>query len=480
MADVRRRLLGGLGVLAACIVVARRMRVRDGLPAGRTRSGRNARVAALGARVAVVSTLDKARLAFVPDADRPTKRAALQMRTAQDIAEHLGQMKGALMKIGQMASYLTEGLPEPFREALARLQTQAPPMSALLAARAIESSLGAPPAELFASWEPTPLAAASIGQVHRAVLRDGRRVAIKVQYPGVAEAIGADLANADLLFGALGWAFPGFDPEPVVAELRARVSEELDYRMEARSQALFADYYAGHPFIHVPRVIDEFSTGTVLTSELVEGADFATLETWSPEERGLAAEAIFRFVFRGIYAIGAFNADPHPGNYLFTPGGRVNFLDFGLVRRFVPDELALFRQMVTTMVLDHDPVRFRQAVEAAGLLRPGAPVDDAQIVDFFGTFYAYVREDGPFTMSPAFGAAAVRQTFDRSHPVSLHATVPASFVLLQRISLGLYALLGRLGATRNWRRIAEELWPWVGGPPSTPMGEAEASWRATR
>jgi predicted unusual protein kinase regulating ubiquinone biosynthesis (AarF/ABC1/UbiB family) len=389
-------------------------------------------------------------------------------------------MKGALMKIGQMASYLDDGLPEPVRQALAGLQTQAPPMSAGLAADTIEEALGAPVSQLFAAWDPEPLAAASIGQVHRAVLHDGRPVAVKVQYPGVRDAITADLANANVLFGALAWVFDGFDPEPVVAELRVRLIEELDYRNEARSQTLFARYYAGHPFIHVPSVIDELSSGTVLTSDLVEGADFATLESWSAEERGLAAEAIFRFVFRGIYGIGAFNADPHPGNYLFAPGGRVTFLDFGLVRRFEPTEIRLFQRMVTAMVLRHDPATFRSAVEDAGLLRRGAAVGNDEVVDFFGTFYEYVRRDAPFTMSPDFGSAAVRKTFDRSHPVTQHATVPASFVLIQRINLGLYALLGRLGATRNWRRIAEEIWPWVEGPPSTPMGEDEARWKAMR
>lgn len=468
-----------LAGLAAGAFATHRRR-RDGLPVGRSRASRNASISALAARVAVINTVGRARVALSPEAARPALRAANELRTGQEVAQQLGQMKGALMKIGQMASYLDDGLPEPVREALAALQTQAPPMSESLALESVETALGAPIGRLFASWDSTPLAAASIGQVHRAVMHDGRRVAVKVQYPGVREAIAADLANADVLFGLLARAFDGFDPEPVVGELRVRLTEELDYVNEARSQMLFATYYAGHPFIHVPLVIEELSTGTVLTSELVEGADFATLETWSPEERGLAAEAIFRFVFRGIYGIGAFNADPHPGNYLFAPGGHVTFLDFGLVRRFDKSEIRLFQQMVTAMVLDHDPVRFRSAVEQAGLLRRGADVGNEEVVDFFGTFYDYVRKDAPFTMSPAFGSAAVRKTFDRSHPVTQHATVPASFVLIQRINLGLYALLGRLGATRNWRRIAEELWPWVSGPPSTPLGEAEARWKASR
>jgi predicted unusual protein kinase regulating ubiquinone biosynthesis (AarF/ABC1/UbiB family) len=162
---------------------------------------------------------------------------------------------------------------------------------------------------------------------------------VKVQYPGVDAAIRSDLVNTDLLFRAMGVMFPGLDPKPLIAELRARIVEELDYNIEAGNQRLFADYYARHPFIRVPAVLDELSSARVLTTELATGARFAELETWPQNQRDAAAECIFRFVFRSIYRIHAFNGDPHPGNYLFHGDGRVTFLDFGLVKRFTSDEV---------------------------------------------------------------------------------------------------------------------------------------------
>lgn len=389
-------------------------------------------------------------------------------------------MKGALMKLGQMVSYLDEGLPEHLRTALAQLQHDAPPMSGELAASMIEAELHRHPDELFAEWDPVPIAAASIGQVHRAITREGVAVAVKVQYPGVGAAIEADLGSVGLLFGGLGQVFPGLDSGPLVAELRLRLREELDYWREARHQQQFADYYAGHPFIHIPAVLPEYSSERVLTTELAEGARFAEAETWSQEERDLAAETIFRFVFGSLYRLQLFNGDPHPGNYLFRPGGRVTFLDFGLVTPFGDAEVAAIRALIDSIVLEPDPVAFRRAVEEAGFLKPGAPISDAQVVDYFGHFYEYLQDDSRSTLGHDFASENVRRVFDATGPhreVMRHANVPPAFVIVQRINLGLFAVLAALGATANWRRLAEEMWPWVEGPPSTPLGELEHHWR---
>jgi predicted unusual protein kinase regulating ubiquinone biosynthesis (AarF/ABC1/UbiB family) len=336
---------------------------------------------------------------------------------------------------------------------------------------------------VFLEWDPVPIASASIGQVHRAITRDRRAVAVKVQYPGVDEAIKADLDNSGLIFGALGLAFPGLDPGPLVDEIRERVAEELDYRNEARNQQLFVDYYRDHPFIHVPEVLMHLSTGQVLTTELAEGARFSELLTWSQHERNLAAEAIDRFVFRSLYRLNAFNGDPHPGNYLFRPGGQVTFLDFGLVKHFTPDEVEVFADMIRAMVFERDTARFRKIIERVGLLRPGEPFTDQQIQDYFGHFYDYVMEDREVTITPEWSSETVSRFFDASGQhgeVMRAANVPASFVIIQRINLGLFAILGDLRATANFRRISEELWPWVDGPPTTPLGEAEAAWLAER
>jgi predicted unusual protein kinase regulating ubiquinone biosynthesis (AarF/ABC1/UbiB family) len=410
---------------------------------------------------------------------------ARRLKTAEAVAGELGQMKGALMKLGQMASYLDDGLPEPMRMALAQLRSGAPPMSRELAAGVVRAELGAGPTDVLVDWDPDPIAAASIGQVHRAIIADPdtgeqRAVAVKVQYPGVDEAIASDLRNADYLGVLLKQGFGGLDPDEMVAEVKERLAEELDYEREARNQQEFADFYRDHPFIHVPEVYHRWSTRRVLTTELVDGHTWDELLTWDQHERDLAAEAVFRFVFRSLYRMRAFNGDPHPGNYLFHGGGHVTFLDFGLVKHFTPGEMSTFAAMVKAAAVDHDVAEFRSIVERAGMLRADAPVDTDTVGEYFQQFYEPVRADREMTWTSSYASSIVRHTFDRSSPIAQYATVPRAFVFIQRINLGLYALLGQLGATGNYRRIAEELWPFVDGPPSTELGRAEAAWLDSR
>ncbi len=420
----------------------------------------------------------RARLA--PPERRAAVAAAAELRTARQVAEALGGMKGALMKLGQMASFLDEGLPEPYRVALAELQTDAPPMASELAASVVEDALGGPPERVFAAWDERPLAAASIGQVHRAVTREGLPVAVKVQYPGIAEAIESDLANTALAARMLPVLFPSVDPSVLADELRARLGEELDYVHEAEHQQRFVDAYRGHPFIHVPEVVAELSGPTVLTTELAEGARFAEVETWPQQERDLAAETLFRFVFRGINRLGMFNGDPHPGNYLFRPGGRITFLDFGLVKRFTADETAVFNRMIETLVLEGDGEAYRRVLEDVGLLRPTPSLSTAEVVAFFSHFHRLVLERGPVHVDGAYASETLRRVFDTSSPVARAVDLPPMFVVVQRINLGLYALLARLDATVDWRSVAEELWPMTDGPPSTELGRQEAAWAASR
>jgi len=416
------------------------------------------------------------RTRLTPADRREERAAAMELRTAEQVAESLGNMKGALMKLGQIASFLDEGLPEPYRVALAQLQSDAPPMAPELAAGVIEAELGRPPTAIFSEWEPLPLAAASIGQVHRAVTVDGREVAVKVQYPGVAAAIEADLANTEMLARMLPMMFPALDAKVLATELRDRLTEELDYVHEAANQRQFCDIYRGHPFIHIPEVVDELSTGMVLTTELATGARFAEVEQWSAHERDLAGETLFRFVFRGINRLGVFNGDPHPGNYLFRPGGQVTFLDFGLVKEFAPEETAVFHRLVETLVLQGDPEAYRRTLESIGLLRPDPSLSTEEVADYFSHFYDLVMVRGRRTVEHEYASETVRRVFNSKSPVAKAVSLPSMFVIVQRINLGLYALLARLGATADWRGIAEELWPMVDGPPTTPLGEAEAEW----
>jgi predicted unusual protein kinase regulating ubiquinone biosynthesis (AarF/ABC1/UbiB family) len=446
-----------------------RLRLRRGLAAVQLAVRGGARYAASAPRLFAAAGEHRQRL-----------RSDLALQTAEDVAATLGTMKGVLMKLGQMASYVDDGLSPAVRRTLSRLQDSVPPMSPQLAAQVVEEELGRPPELAFARWDPEPIAAASIGQVHRAITLDGRAVAVKVQYPGIAETIAADLGNVALLRRMLRITAPSQDVDALLAELRERVVEELDYRREADNQRLFAAYYDGHPTIMVPKIIDELSTRRVVTSELADGARFAELAGWSQQERDLAAETIFRFVFRSLYELRAFNGDPHPGNYLFHPGGRVTFLDFGLVKHFTDVELQPVMQMARYLCVEHDPEAFRKHLVQAGFLRADAPLSTETVIEHMAVFYDTVRESRPLTMTGDYSSAVVRRFFDVRSPVTAYAQIPRSYVILQRINLGLFGLLGELNATANWRAIAEEIWPFVLGPPTTPIGEAEAAWLARR
>ena len=477
--------LGSAAAAGIAVARIRRRGRRSGLavPLG-DRAGRTLELARLGGRAGVGLASARVRGALADDARRAELRAEFELRTAAEVVASLGNMKGALMKLGQMASYLDQGLPEPVRDALAQLQSDAPPMAAELAEQAIADELGGRPREVFARWDPTPVAAASIGQVHRALTHDGREVAVKVQYPGVDDAIRADLETSDMLFGAMGLLFPGLDPGPLVAELRERLVEELDYHNEATNQRRFASAFAGHPTIHVPAVVDELSTARVLTTEWAEGTDFRTVvDQWSQAERDLAAETIYRYAFGGIYDLGIFNGDPHPGNYRFRPGGHVSFLDYGLCKVFVPDEVSRFERLIQAMCITPDRDLFQQLSTEMGFVNEGAQVSPDLLLEYFSHFYELVLRDEVVTVTPEYASESVRRFFDLSGPyadVIRSVNLPPSLVVIQRINLGLFAVLAELGATANWRRIAEEIWPFADGAPSTPMGAEIAEWKARR
>jgi predicted unusual protein kinase regulating ubiquinone biosynthesis (AarF/ABC1/UbiB family) len=409
---------------------------------------------------------------------RQQLRDDLALRTAQDVADTLGTMKGVLMKIGQLASYVDDGIAPPARRILGRLQDSVPPMSPELASGVIEEELGAAPERIFKEWDPLPIAAASIGQVHRAITADGQAVAVKVQYPGIAQTIAADLGNVALIRSLLKMAVPSQDVTSLIEELRERIGEELDYLREAENQRRFAAYFDGHPTARVPKIIDELSTARVMTSELAVGARFGEMLDWPQEEKDLAAETIYRFTFRSLYELRAFNGDPHPGNYLFEPGGRVTFLDFGLVKYFTPGELDPLIHMIETLCLHEDDEGFRRAMEEADFLVPGAPIPTEDVVAHMALFYDMVRERGSRTMTSEYSSAIARRYTDFKNPLAAYAKIPRPYVILQRINLGLFAILGQMNATADWRSLSEEIWPFVKAPPSTPMGEAEAPWLA--
>ncbi len=447
---------------------------------GRLRFERGMAAAQLAVRGGLRYASSAPRLFLAAGENRERLRTDLAMQTADDVTATLGTMKGVMVKLGQMASYVDEGLAPPVRRTLSRLQDSVPPMSAELAAGVITEELGQPPDQLFERWDPEPIAAASIGQVHRAISRDGRAVAVKVQYPGIAEMMTADLDNVSLLRRMLRVTAPSQDVDSLIAELRDRVLEELDYRREARNQQLLHEYFAGHPTISVPAIIGELSARRVVTSELVTGTRFSDVISWPQAERDLAGETLYRFVFRSLYEVHAFNGDPHPGNYLFHPGGKVTFLDFGMVKHFDDADLLPLMQMARNLCVDGDPAKFRASLEEAGFLVPGAPLTDEAVADHLAVFYQLIRESKTVTVTGEYASAVVRRFFDVRSPVAQYARIPRSYVILQRINLGLFALLGEMKATANWRAIAEEIWPFLQAPPTTAIGRAEQPWLASR
>ena len=483
MSRRRRLLLGlaGLGALGAATSWRIRRSIDETAPIGAVSNAqRRLEMGRLVARRAADRSFTSARSRLASDETRRRLQAELEKREAEDVVSALGEMKGALMKLGQMASYLDEGMPQPMREALASLRSDAPPMPSDLALTEIEQSLGRPLHEVFTTIDAEPIAAASIGQVHRATTRDGREVAVKVQYPGIAEAIAADLDNTERLAMLLGLVYPGLNPDELVEELRDRINEELDYHNEADNQQLFADYYADHPHVWVPAVHRDLSTDRVLTTEFVAGRPFDEVYGADLVERERVAEILYRFVFRSLNRQFVFNGDPHPGNYLLADDGRVAFLDFGLVKHFEPEEVDQFTRLIRAMI-DRDPGVFRRTAEEVGVLRPDAPFEDQDIFDWFAAYYELILDDEPMTVTTDYSVGLLYQTFDaKTHEILKHTNVPPTFALIQRINLGLFSILGQLGATANWRAISEELWVWTDAPPSTPLGHEEATWLANR
>jgi predicted unusual protein kinase regulating ubiquinone biosynthesis (AarF/ABC1/UbiB family) len=415
------------------------------------------------------------------EAERFKLEQQFAIRTAEDVAQVLGGMKGAIMKAGQMLSFIADGLPPEAQAALATLQADVPPMAPSLAEQVVRHELGGEPEHLFLDWDPVPVAAASIGQVHRAVMPDGRIVAVKVQYPGVDKAIKSDLDNAEFLYGLFAqFALRGLDVKALVDELRARMADELDYRLEARFQSEFAARYEGHPFIRIPKVVPERSAQRVLTSEWVEGqrwADF--LETATREQKDHAGEVLMRFAQGSIHRFGVFNGDPHPGNYRFHADGSVSFLDFGLVKRWSPGEFDCLTPVLDA-ILDADAARAVDAAVAAGFLRPDHGFDPEYVFEYIRGPYEPFESDS-FTYTRGWTAQALQTVIDiqgNYGKLIQQLNMPTSYVILDRVVWGMSALLGRLRATNNWRGILDEYR--TGAPPCTELGRIEEAWSTTR
>jgi predicted unusual protein kinase regulating ubiquinone biosynthesis (AarF/ABC1/UbiB family) len=448
-----------------------RRRAAGAVPSARL--ARLARVGGLSAQLATSAAGARVRRLVTRRSRRAAYDEGRRRRDAETVTRAMGEMKGAFMKLGQMLSFVTDSVPAEYRAALASLQAKAPPLEFPAIRAVVEEELGAPLERRFARFDPRPIASASIGQVHRARLPDGAEVAVKVQYPGVAEAIRGDLANAAVLYRAVALMYPALDPGPVVAELRERIGDELDYELEAANQQEFRALYEGHPFIRVPRVYASHSSRRVLTSELCTGETFAEMAAGDPARRARFAEILYRFVFSSIIRHSVFNGDPHPGNYLFTPRGEVVFLDFGCVKRFAPDMMGRWRRLVTAHLQGRLP-EFRQLACELGFLAADAPIDAELLHGYFAYFYEPFADDREYTFTPEYNARSLGMVFKpsgRFAGMSRRLNMPPDFVFVNRIQWGVYSILAALGATGNWHRIHRELL--FGDPPSTELGRLD-------
>jgi predicted unusual protein kinase regulating ubiquinone biosynthesis (AarF/ABC1/UbiB family) len=414
-------------------------------------------------------------------------------RTAERYADLLGRSKGALMKAGQMMSFVAVShvVPSEFQSiyqtALGRLCSDVPPMEPELARVVLERELGPGFERSFAEFDPEPFAAASIGQVHAGRLHDGRKVAVKIQYPGVAEAIRADLKNAELLVTFISLAFGGLSPRRMRMDMRGmareigtHIEQELDYRLEARNQAEFAEHYRGHPFIRVPEVIDELSTGCVLTQDLAEGRSWAEALTAEQGLRDQWAEAIHRFVYRSYARLNVANADAHPGNYVFHDDGSVSFLDFGSVKRLDSERVRLLIGVYRECCHGDVQGTWRAAVEA-GMWRSSDPVTPEEV-------FAYFREDNwltfaeqRFVVTPDLVGRGLERRFSPTGPSAnalRYCTMPPEYTLIARVEIAAASLMAHLRAGNHWLSLAAEYcWDAV---PVTTMGEREREYLEQR
>src|ERR1700722_5380142 len=407
--------------------------------------------------------------------------ARRQLETAKQIVAVLGTMKGAAMKLGQVLSFLDVGLVaeehrDEFQRELAKLRDAAPTVSFKQMSRVIEEDLEAPLEEIFSSFEKEPIAAASIGQVYRATLaKDGREVAVKVQYPGVASAVRADMQNLGMIMGLLKRMTPGMNVKAVTAEVRDRIEEELDYELEAGNQRSLARIFAGHPFIVVPEVIGSLSRERVLVSEFVSGSGFEELKQRSQAERDRIGEIVFRFFLGCLYRHRQFSGDPHPGNFLLLEDGRIAFLDFGLFKRMEGEavELELAAQRA---VAEGDAAGLHRLLSESGFLPDPDRVDPEHLLAFIrDAIWWYTTADEVVELSPEIATEVMIESSDprSSHFREMrHQTIQPEHLFGRRMEMLTLAVLSQLRARNNWHRIARE---WMyGDAPVTELGREEA------
>ncbi|MFI6049429.1 ABC1 kinase family protein [Streptomyces violascens] len=404
----------------------------------------------------------------------------LQQRTAEQLFKVLGELKGGAMKFGQALSVFESALPEevagPYRAALTKLQEAAPPMPTRTVHAVLEERIGADWRELFLEFEEKPAAAASIGQVHRAVWHDGREVAVKVQYPGAGEALLSDLTQLSRFARLLGPLIPGMDVKPLITELRDRVSEELDYELEARAQREHAAEFAGDGDVLVPDVVHQCDQ--VLVTEWIEGIPLSdVIRDGTPEQRDRAGQLLTRFLFSGPARTGLLHADPHPGNFRLLPpekaGGqwRLGVMDFGTVDR-LPGGLPATIGTSLRMTLEGEAEAVYELLRGEGFVKESIDLDPDAVLDYLLPIIEPAQAD-EFTFSRGWlrgQAARIADPRSPAHQLGKQLNLPPSYLLIHRVTLSTIGVLCQLDATV---RMRDELEEWMPGFLAEAPGESE-------
>jgi predicted unusual protein kinase regulating ubiquinone biosynthesis (AarF/ABC1/UbiB family) len=394
-------------------------------------------------------------------------QADLAQRTAEQLFAVLGQLKGGAMKFGQALSVFEAALPEasaaPYREALTRLQEAAPPMAPATMHRVLDEQFGTTWRSRFSSFDDLPAAAASIGQVHRAVWTDGREVAVKIQYPGAGPALMADFNQLSRFAKVFGMISPGLDVKPLLAELKARVSEELDYTLEASAQRQFVAAYDGDPDIVAPRVVA--SAPKVVVSEWLEGTPLSTIiASGTQEQRDRAGRQLALLHFSAPQRCHLLHADPHPGNFRLLDDGRIGVLDFGAVARLphgTPEPLG----RITRLVLEGNTEAVIAAMLAERFIRPGLSIDADKVMDYLRPILEPLAQP-EFTFTRDWMREQAQRIGDPRNEaarVGRMLNLPPEYLLLHRVTLGSIGVLCQLGARAPYRQIAETWQPGFAG-----------------
>jgi predicted unusual protein kinase regulating ubiquinone biosynthesis (AarF/ABC1/UbiB family) len=430
------------------------------------RAARTAKLASLPLGAAGRATLGLGRRITGKSADEVN--AELQARTAEQLFAVLGELKGGAMKFGQALSVFEAALPEesaaPYREALTKLQEAAPPMPAETVHRVLDEQFGRRWPERFQDFDDIPAAAASIGQVHRAVWGDGRPVAVKLQYPGAEQALMADLTQLTRFARLFSRLSPGLDVKPLLAELRERILEEVDYTLEADAQRAFAAAYADDPDIAVPRVVA--SAPKAVVSEWMDGTPLSRLiASGTQEQRDRAGSLLALLHYSAPARARLLHADPHPGNFRILADGRLGVVDFGAVAR-LPDGFPRPLGRLTRMAVDGHADEALQLMRELDFVLPNISITGDEVMNYLGPLVDPLREPS-FTFSRQWMRAQAARLADprgEEGRIGRQLNLPASYLLIHRVTLGSIGVLCQLGATAPYRSLAEEWQPGFADP----------------